>query len=624
LADELDALLEEAELDEDAEGALAREFGTQYTLLTRPERLKTIARDLVAHFAGRGFSGKAMYVGLDKAAAVRMYDLVKEAWADHLSEVREQLGALPELERPWLASRIELMETTDMAVVVSQSQNELKMLDDQGLDIRPHRARMNREDLAEKFKDSDDPLALVFVCAMWMTGFDAPSVSTVYLDRPMKNHTLMQTIARANRVFPEKDNGLIADYVGVFRNLEKALAVYGAASTGESPIEIIDALAGELDAAVADVTSFCSRIGVDLIAMRDAEGFDHIAKRDAAVEALLVDEETRNDFTVKARQVRKLFKALLPNPKAAAHQRTVAAIRVLHERILEVTRPPEADISVVADAVDALLDRSVGAEEYVIRAAAEGTNPDPLIDLSLIDFDGLAAKFAGRKRAETDRLAQLLRQQAIGAALRNPSRYELVERIEQLIEEYNAGSVNIDEYLRRLIELSKTLTEEEERAVREGMTEEELAIFDLLTQPDPVLTAEERETVKASAKTLLEHLHEKLVQDWRRKVATTSDVNSTIRSVLDEGLPATPYTVDIFQAKVQLVFDHVLTAYGDNGESAYDVKADYQFPQDSKHEYDGPLDVNKIADDVVARIHADPAFAAQVAAHLGASRVGRT
>lgn len=616
-SDELDALLEVAELDEDAEGALAREFGTQYTLLTRPERLKTIASDLVRHFVGRGFSGKAMYVGLDKAAAVRMYDLVQEAWAEHLAELRRQHDALPELERPWLASRIELMETTDMAVVVSQSQNELKTLDDLGLDIRPHRERMNREDLAEKFKDASDPLRLVFVCAMWMTGFDAPSVSTVYLDRPMKNHTLMQTIARANRVFPEKDNGLIVDYVGVFRNLEKALAVYGAASAGESPIEIIDALAGELDLAVSGLISFCANAGVDLIAMRDAEGFDHIAKRDAAIEALLVDEETRNDFTGKARQVRKLFKALLPNPKAAAQQRTVAAIRVLHERIVEVTRPPEADISAVADAVDALLDRSVGAEEYVIRAAAEGTNPDPLIDLSLIDFDGLAAKFAGRQRAETDRLAQLLRQQAIGAALRNPTRYELVERIEQLIEDYNAGSVNIDEYLRRLIELSQTLTAEEERAVREGMTEEELAIFDLLTKPDPVLTAEERETVKASAKSLLEHLHEKIVQDWRRKVATTNDVNSTIRRVLDQSLPEAPYTVDIFHTKVQLVFDHVLTAYGDNGESAYLPRIDFSYPSSRVQvEYDRPIDVNKVADDVVARIHADPDFAAQVAQQL--------
>ena len=616
-SDELDALLEAAELDDDAEGQLAREFGTQYTLLTRPERLKTISKDLVAHFVGRGFSGKAMYVGLDKAAAVHMYDLVREAWADHLTDLKAQHDALPELERPWLASRIELMETTDMAVVVSQSQNELKMLDDLGLDIRPHRERMNREDLAEKFKDAEDRLRLVFVCAMWMTGFDAPSVSTVYLDRPMKNHTLMQTIARANRVFPEKDNGLIADYVGVFRNLEKALAIYGSASGDtESPIEIIDALAGELDAAVAGVMEFCTGVGVDLIAIRDAEGFDHVAKRDAAVEALLVDEETTTDFQTRARQVRKLFKALLPNPKAASQQQNVAAIRVLAERIADVTRPPKADISAVADAVDALLDRSVGAQEYVIRAAAEGTKPDPLVDLSLIDFDGLAAKLAGRKRAETDRLAQLLRQQAIGAATRNPTRYELVERIEQLISDYNAGSLNIDEYLRRLIEMSKTLTEEEERAVREGMTEEELAIFDLLTQPDPVLTDTEREAVKASAKSLLGHLHEKLVQDWRRKVATTNDVNSTIRRVLDERLPEDPYTPDIFLSKVQLVFDHVLTAYGDNGESAYDPRPDLQPGEDAKAEHTGPVDVNKIAEDDVERIMNDPTFAAQVARQL--------
>lgn len=615
-SDDLNQLLEDAEIDEEAEGQLARDFGTQYTLLTRPERLKTIAKDLVAHFIGRGFSGKAMYVGLDKAAAVRMYNLVQDAWAAHLAELKAEHDGLPELERPWLASRIELMETTDMAVVVSQSQNELKMLDDQGLDIRPHRERMNREDLAEKFKDSKDPLRLVFVCAMWMTGFDAPSVSTVYLDRPMRNHTLMQTIARANRVFPDKDNGLIVDYVGVFRNLEKALAIYGSAEAGTKPIEIIDELARELNIAMMELFTFCSDVGVDLAAMRDAEGFDHIAKRDAAVEALLIDEETRTEFQQRSRQVRKLFKALLPDPQAAAQQRNVAAVRVLAERIAEVTRPPGIDVSTVADAVDALLDRSVGAEEYVIRAAAEGSKPDPLIDLSQIDFEGLAAKFAGRKRAETDRLAQLLRQQAIAAATRNPTRYELVERIEKLIDDYNAGSVNIDEYLRQLIEISKSLSTEEERSVREGLSEEELAIFDLLTQPDPVLTDEERETVKGSAKKLLQRLHEKLVQDWRRKVDVMSDVDSTIRRVLDQELPVDPYTPEIFTSKVQQVFEHVLTAYGDNGESAYSTNVDIHWAAPPSSYDDGPVDVDRIADDVIARMHVDPDFAAHIAAQL--------
>jgi type I restriction enzyme R subunit len=211
----------------------------------------------------------------------------------------------------------------------------------------------------------------------------------------------------------------------------------------------------------------------------------------------------------------------------------------------------------------------------------------------------------------------LLLARAVGAATRNPTRYELVERIEQLIADYNAGSVNSDEYLKRLIEMSQTLTYEEERAVREGMTEEELAIFDLLTQPDPVLNDDERQRVKASAKNLLEHLHEKLVQDWRRKIDVMSDVNSTIRRVLDEVLPE-PYTVDIFQTKVQLVYDHVLSAYDDNGESAYTPRVDFTYTRNVAVEHTGDLDVNRIADDVVRRILADPAFAAQVAEQLQA------
>jgi len=617
-ADDLADLLEAAELDEEAEGQLARRFGQQYTLLTRPERLRRVAKDLVAHFVGRGFTGKAMYVGLDKAAAVRMYDYVREAWAEHLADLRAQHDALPELERPWLASRIELMETTDMAVVVSQNQNEIATLDRLGLDIRPHRARMNTQDLAEKFKGADDPLRLVFVCAMWMTGFDAPSVSTIYLDRPMRNHTLMQTIARANRVFPDKDNGLIVDYVGVFRNLERALAIYGAANAEvDSPIQDLDSLVEALNGAVDEAVRFCGLNGVDLLALRDAKGFAHIALRDAAVDKLLADDDTRMTFMVAARHVRKLFKALLPDPKAAAQQHTVAAIRVLAERVAEVARPPKADLDTISDAVDALLDRSVGAEEYVIRAAAEGSEPDPLIDLSRIDFDGFAAKFAGRKRAETDRLAALVKQRVVAAATRNPTRYDLVRRIEELIADYNAGSVNIDEYLRRLIDLSKTLTNEEQRAVTEGLTEEELTIFDLLTQPEPTLTDAEREIVKASAKRLLAHLHDKLVLDWRRRAATTADVRVTIRDVLDADLPEDPYPPELFDNKVRAVFDHVITAYGDDGSSVY---SGYRVEPATTGAGVATLtapDLATITDSVVERIRSDAEFASRVAYQLG-------
>lgn len=287
----------------------------------------------------------------------------------------------------------------------------------------------------------------------------------------------------------------------------------------------------------------------------------------------------------------------------------------------DTARPPAADLDEVADAVDELLDRSVGAEEYVIRAAAEGSEPDALIDLSQIDFDALAARFTGRKRTETDRLAALLKQRAVAAATRNPTRFDLVERIEELIAEYNAGSLNIDEYLRRLIELSQSLTEEEQRSVSEGLTEEELAIFDLLTKPEPVLTDADREVVKASAKRLLVHLHDKLVLDWRRKAATAADVRSSIRRLLDADLPADPYPPEVFDAKVQAVFDHVATAYGDDGHSVYDGTAVEAVPAVATSSMSafvrGGVDLAMFTDEVVEQLRHDAEFVAIVAEKFG-------
>jgi type I restriction enzyme R subunit len=363
------------------------------------------------------------------------------------------------------------------------------------------------------------------------------------------------------------------------------------------------------------VIELCERYDIDLDELRAASGFAFIALRDAAVEALLVDEEVRSSFIAASRHARKLFKAILPDPAASTYQPMVAVIRVLAERIEDVSKEPQTDISKVADAVDELLDRSVGAEEYVIRAAAEGIEPDPLIDLSTIDFDALAARFAGRKRSETERLAMLLKQRSIGAVRRNPTRYDLVERIEDLIAEYNAGSLNIDEYLRRLIALSQDLTGEERRAVIEDMTEEELAIFDVLTKPDPVLDDDERAIVKASAKRLLAHLHDKLVLDWRRKAETTADVRVTIKQILDADLPADPYPPALFDTKVQAVYDHVLAAYGDDQTSVYAGDDVAEAPT-----IGGVTTVpslSSIADEVVERIRVDAEFASLVAEQLG-------
>src|SRR6266566_9758138 len=234
LNDDVERLIEDAELNEGQQKRLEREFAREYHLITHDDRLERIAEDIVKHFMGRGQMGKAMVISIDKASAVRMYDKVQKYWRRYLDELRKEVQGYVKGEPEWelLRDKIVYMETTDMAVVVSQSQNEIDEFRQKGLDIITHRRRMLQEDLETKFKDANDPLRIVFVCAMWITGFDVPSLSTVYLDKPMRNHTLMQTIARANRVFHDKVNGLIVDYVGVFRDLQKALAIYGSGSGG--------------------------------------------------------------------------------------------------------------------------------------------------------------------------------------------------------------------------------------------------------------------------------------------------------------------------------------------------------------------------------------------------------
>ena len=269
--DDLMAIVEEADLDEAQERQLARALGQQYELITRDDRLDAVAKDIVDHFLGRGFPGKALVVSIDKVTAVRTYEKVQRYWAERIEREpgrRSHGGDLTPEQADLIEREISFMRSTDMAVVISQSQNEIADMAERGLDIRPHRKRMVEERLEDKFKDPQDPFRIAFVCSMWTTGFDVPSLSTVYLDKPLRNHTLMQTITRANRVFPEKNNGLIVAYVEVFRNLQKALAIYAIGSKpGDVPVEEKGALVDALREAVGDLRAFCAERDVDLDAL---------------------------------------------------------------------------------------------------------------------------------------------------------------------------------------------------------------------------------------------------------------------------------------------------------------------------------------------------------------------
>jgi type I restriction enzyme R subunit len=566
-------IIEESELDEAQQAKLEREFVHQYHLITRDQRLETVAQDIVKHFTGRGFQGKAMVICIDKATAVTMYDKVQKHWERHLDELGQWIAAAaPSEEVEERNAWLKYLKETDMAVVVSQSQNELKDMKEKGLDIETHRRRMNTEDLDTKFKDPGDPFRIVFVCAMWMTGFDVPCCSTIYLDKPMRNHTLMQTIARANRVFKDKVNGLIVDYIGVFRNLQKALAIYGTGSgggttEGDTPVRDKQILVGDLRTAIAELTTFCVKTGFSPDAILTAgDPLVKVKLFGDAVEGILATDETRKQYLTQTYSVSRLYRAILPDPLASQFKPSCVLFETVAGAINSRAIP--ADITGVMAKVEELLDHSVGAQPYVIRRAKD--QDEALIDLGKLDLDKLRARLErNRKHITAENLKASIDGKLKAMMLLNKTRMDFYQKYQEMIEEYNGGSLNIDEFFNRLVDFAKGLNEEDKRSIAENLTEEELAIFDLLTKPEMKLTAKETQEVKKVARDLLITLkQEKLSLDWRKKQQARAAVQVTIRDVL-EGLPPC-YTKEIFEQKRAVVYEHVFESYFGPGQSVYD------------------------------------------------------
>ena len=407
---------------------------------------------------------------------------------------------------------------------------------------------------------------------MWITGFDVPSCNTIYLDKPMKNHTLMQTIARANRVFRDKVNGLIVDYVGVFRNLQKALAVYGTGSgggagEGECPVQAKAFLVSKLREKIVETEDFCRQRGIHLHAIQAASGFDLVKLLDDAVEAILVSVESKRTFLALAALVNRLFQAILPDPAAGEFGPMRKLITVIAEKICSLD--PDVDISEVMAKVETLLDESVAAEAYVI-ANADKPIWERQHDLLQIDFEALHKRFeGGKKRTEIERLRAVLELKVRELATLNRTRLDYLERFQQLIAAYNSGAYNVEAMFAELMRFAEALNAEERRHMTENLTEEELALFDLLTKPEMELTGKDRDQVKQGAKALLDRLkQEKLVIDWRKREQTRAAVRQMIEIALDEFLP-TPYTKEIFDSKCERVYQHIYDAYAGQGRSLY-------------------------------------------------------
>jgi type I restriction enzyme R subunit len=471
-----------------------------------------------------------------------------------------------------LQQQIALLESTDMAVVVSGGQNDYERMEKLGLDYKRHRERMVKEELDEDFKDAEHPLRIVFVCAMWLTGFDAPSVSTLYLDKPLKEHTLMQTIARANRVFPGKAAGQVVDYINIFGALQQALGMYGGGVAEEgvqyeidTPANDKQVLLDELEQAMGAVRGFLAEQQISLQAVMEAsDDLQRLTLLDAASEALL-DPKYRDEFISYLRQINRIFKAILPDSRADGFVRERVALNIIY-RQMRVKSGLEVDDSDVLDVVrhqvGELLDEA-------IETIHIGSNlPEP-VDISAIDFEALAEMVAKQNRpgrSDVERLKVIIARKLVPMVERNSSRQDLQDRFQQLIEQYNLGAYSAEQFFEELKQFIGELEQEEQRTLREGLSEEELAIFDLLCS-EVTLSEKERNEIKRIAHDLLEKLRALLVIDWRKKQRTKARVDSLIKDMLDE-LPE-QYDDALWSRTCERVYLHVYDKYAGEGVSVY-------------------------------------------------------
>lgn len=579
VGDEIADIIEQADLTDEQEEKLEREFSKSYHIITRDDRLETIAKDLVEHYINRapfqgGKLGKAMIVSIDKATAIKMYDKVSVAWQVKLKSLKSQAKFAKGSRLSKLEFQIEHMESTDMAVVVSGEQNDEERLAKKGLDYKTHRERMIKEDIDEKFKDPDDNLRIVFVCAMWLTGFDAPSVSTLYLDKPLKNHTLMQTIARANRVFPGKSAGQVVDYINIFSALQVALGLYGGGQvagpgTGygvDSPARDKRELVAALAIAIGELKAFLSKqdVDIDAVISAPAEGFTKLKMLDDASEILLAPD-LKDEFTAFVRQINRIFKAVLPDDDANEYVPHRIAINVIYSQMRQksgVSIDDEDVLDVVRHQVNELLDESITTIQI------KSNLPEP-INIAGIDFDALAemvTKIKKPQKSDAERLRNIIERKLQPMMLKNKSRQDLQQKFQDLIDEYNLGAYTAEEFFQRLSGFLHDLDHEEKRTVREGLSEEELAVFDLMTQELP-LNEKERNEVKRIAKDLIDNMKELLVIDWRKKQRTKARVRSYIEDVLDR-LPES-YDDELWPKTCSEVYMHVYEKYPGQGQSVY-------------------------------------------------------
>ena len=570
LNDKIAEAVEKADLDPD-----------QTALLEK--LLDKLAADFVEHCATRWQTGKSMFVCIDKITCARMFQRIESRWKAKLTrmkalipaeekalaaaadpDARERLG--DELDK--LRAQVQWMESTIIEIIISEAQNEVRDFKKWDFDIIPHRAVMKtgfqtpdgkRVAVDDAFKDPQHPFRIAIVCAMWLTGFDVECLAKLYIDKPMKAHNLMQAIARANRVYPGKDCGVIVDYNGMLKSLREALAQYALGEEDESDGDAIVAPIEELVAALLQATevaeSHLLTLGFDPVRLRGATGFARIETLRDAVDALYTSDEAKRRFEIMARQVFIRFKALLMEPSAFAYAERHDNIETIYKKLQE--KRDMADVTEVLKVLHRIVNEA-------IRTAAPGDDHAAglTVDLSRIDFGKLRDEFAtkvGRKHAALQDIRDVVEKKLEQMLARNPMRMDYYKTYQEIIADYNREKdrATVEGTFAKLMDLASRLDAEERRAAEEGLSNDELALFDLLFK-DRISKAD-RERLKQASRTLLASLKELLrpMPGWTQNTTTQAEVKVFILDSLWRSLPRPPFTNEETESVADRMYEYI-------------------------------------------------------------------
>lgn len=562
ITDKIINAIENADLDISQQAKLEAEFAKEIHLLTAEPRLRSIAQDFVRHYSDLWTSGKSMFVCLNKVTCVRMYDYVEEYWKKEIELLKIQLKHASQQDSLEIEKKVRWMKETEMAVVISQEQNEVQTFKKWNLDIKTHRLKMEKRELDKEFKDSKNPLRIVFVCAMWLTGFDVKCLSCLYLDKPLKAHTLMQTIARANRVNEGKSNGLIVDYIGIVKALRKALADYTANNSGTGTMDPTvdkDVLISRIVETIGKIDEYFKGRDFYLGYLINAEGFKKLSFIQDAANIVCDSEEDKRMFNTYAVEIHRLMKYINRDDIDKNLRKQYEAMLAIYSEIKKTRK--SVDNTDLMIEINKIISDYVEIERipYVAREETKRLN------IGTIDFDFLRREFAKNKRKNLIlRDLEELIQKKLGSMLyNNPDRINYYERYKQIISDYNneLDRATIEKTFMGLLALANQMSDEEQRYVREGFSsDEELSLYDMLFRED--LNKNEIKKLKEVATTLLSQIKAKIAEcdHWTDKQETKATIDNLIRDILWNGLPECYDDLSISIYRKQ-IYEYVYTRY---------------------------------------------------------------